>query len=160
VHPRNAAVILRTSQLNRQQFLSRRQDSSRAVLAGPLQCEVVANLVFRIPRLQLRRMPRESSSIKLLGERCRLIDADIDQVPEQSAFWSCKPAAIALNEFQASLKSAPNRFHALYCAAQAAESANQHGLAKVYYSKVVEICSLCRPDDPILRRAQQFLAMN
>jgi hypothetical protein len=70
-----------------------------------------------------------------------------------------KQPALALTEYQASLKSAPNRFHAIYGAAQAAESANQPELAKGYYAKVVEICSQCRPDDPSLRRAQQFLAM-
>ena len=70
-----------------------------------------------------------------------------------------KQPALALTEFQTSLKSAPNRFHAIYGAAQAAESANQPELAKGYYAKVVEICSQCRPDDPSLRRAQQFLAM-
>jgi hypothetical protein len=70
-----------------------------------------------------------------------------------------KQPALALTEFQTSLKSAPNRFHAIYGAAQAAESANQPELAKSYYAKVVEICSQCRPDDPSLRRARQFLAM-
>jgi len=71
-----------------------------------------------------------------------------------------KQPALALTEFQTSLKSSPNRFHAIYGAAQAAESANQAELAKGYYAKVVEICSLCCPDDASLRRAQQFLAMN
>ena len=71
-----------------------------------------------------------------------------------------KQPALALTEFQASLKSAPNRFHPIYGAAQAAESANEPKLAKGYYAKVVEICSQCRPDDPSLQRAQQFLAMN
>jgi hypothetical protein len=70
-----------------------------------------------------------------------------------------KRPVLALTEYQASLKSAPNRRHATYGAAQAAESANQAALAKDYYAKVVEICSQCRSDDPQLRRAQQFLAM-
>ena len=69
-----------------------------------------------------------------------------------------KQPVLALTEFQTSLKSAPNRFHAIYGAAQAAESAHQPELAKGYYAKVVEICSQCRRDDPCLRRAQQFLA--
>jgi hypothetical protein len=69
-----------------------------------------------------------------------------------------KQPALALTEFQTSLKSAPNRFHAIYGAAQAAESANQPEVARDYYTKLVEICSQCRPDDPSLRRAQQFLA--
>ena len=70
-----------------------------------------------------------------------------------------KQPVLAVTEFQTSLKSAPNRFHAIYGAAQAAESANQPVVAKEYYTKVVEICSKCRPDDPSLRRAQKFLAL-
>jgi hypothetical protein len=70
-----------------------------------------------------------------------------------------KQPVLALAEFQTSLKSAPNRFHAIYGAAQAAESANQHVVAREYYTKVVESCSKCRPEDPSLRRAQQFLAL-
>jgi Tfp pilus assembly protein PilF len=70
-----------------------------------------------------------------------------------------KQPLLAVTEFQTSLKSAPNRFHAIYGAAQAAESANQPVVAREYYTKVVEICSRCRPDDPSLRRAQQFLAL-
>ena len=70
-----------------------------------------------------------------------------------------KQPALALIEFQTSLKSAPNRFHAIYGTAEAAEAANQPELAKGYYTKVVEICSQCRPDNPSLRRAQQFLAL-
>jgi tetratricopeptide (TPR) repeat protein len=69
-----------------------------------------------------------------------------------------KQPALALIEFQTSLKSTPNRFHAIYGAAQAAESANQLEAAKNYYTKVVETCSKCRPDNASLRRAQQFLA--
>ena len=67
--------------------------------------------------------------------------------------------ALALTQFEASLKSAPNRLHGVYGAAQAAKSSNQSELAKGYYAKVVEICSHCRADDPRLQRAQQFLAI-
>ncbi|HXZ81344.1 MAG TPA: tetratricopeptide repeat protein [Terriglobales bacterium] len=66
---------------------------------------------------------------------------------------------LALTEYQTSLKSAPRRFHAVYGAAQAAESANQPELAKSYYTQLVELCSQCRPEDPSLRHAQQFLSM-
>jgi tetratricopeptide (TPR) repeat protein len=69
-----------------------------------------------------------------------------------------KQPALALTEFQTSLKSAPNRFHAIYGAAQAAESANQPEAARNYYTKLVETCSKCRPDNTSLQRAQQFLA--
>jgi len=68
-----------------------------------------------------------------------------------------KQPALALAEFEASLKSSPNRLHAVYGAAQAAEAAKQADVAKRYYAKVVEICSGCSADEPRLRRAQQFL---
>jgi len=45
-----------------------------------------------------------------------------------------KRPALALTEYQASLKSAPNRRHATYGAAQAAEKANQAALAKDYFA--------------------------
>ncbi|HVP44171.1 MAG TPA: hypothetical protein VMS96_12120 [Terriglobales bacterium] len=70
-----------------------------------------------------------------------------------------KQPALALAEYQTALKSAPNRFHSVYGAAQAAESAKQPEVAKSYYATLVKICSQCRPDDPSLRRAQQFLAV-
>ena len=69
-----------------------------------------------------------------------------------------KRPALALTEYQASLKSAPKRRHATYGAAQAAEKANQAALAKDYFAKLVEICAQCHRDDPCLLRAQQFLA--
>jgi hypothetical protein len=70
-----------------------------------------------------------------------------------------KQPARALGEYQVSLKSAPNRFHAIYGAAQAAEAANEPDVAKRYYAELVGICTHCRHDDPYLRRALQFLAM-
>jgi hypothetical protein len=70
-----------------------------------------------------------------------------------------KQPALALIEFETSLKSAPNRLHALDGAAQAAESAKRAAVARSYYTKVVQTCSHCRPDDPRLRRAKEFLAM-
>lgn len=76
-----------------------------------------------------------------------------------SLLMETKQPAAALSEFETSLKSAPNRFNAIYGAAQAAESTNQHELAKGYYARIVQICSRCRPDDPSLQRAHQFLAM-
>jgi len=70
-----------------------------------------------------------------------------------------KQPALALAEYETSLKSAPNRFHAIYGAAQAAEMSNQPEKAKAYYAKVVQLCSGCAKDNPSVKRAQQFLAM-
>ncbi len=67
-----------------------------------------------------------------------------------------QPAA-ALTEYETSLKSAPNRFHALYGAARAAEQAGRAAKARGYYNKLVEVCGT--PSDvPELRRARQYLA--
>ena len=69
-----------------------------------------------------------------------------------------KQPALALTEFERSLKVSPNRLQAVYGAAQAAEAAKQPDVAKRYYAKVVESCAKCSSDEPRLQQAQQFLA--
>jgi len=70
-----------------------------------------------------------------------------------------KQPALALGEYEKSLTSSPNRFHAVYGAAQAAEASDQPEIAKKYYAKLVEICGHCGADNPGLKRARKFLAM-
>jgi len=69
-----------------------------------------------------------------------------------------KHPADALAEYEASLRTAPNRFHGLYGAAQAAELAGQKEKARVYYAKLVEICKKGDADKPELKQAMAFLA--
>jgi predicted Zn-dependent protease len=59
----------------------------------------------------------------------------------------------ALNEYQAVLKDYPNRFDAVYGAAQAAEAASHHDLAQVFYSQLALI-SLPGADRPELQAAK------
>lgn len=48
--------------------------------------------------------------------------------------------ALALKEFQATLKKEPNRFRAVYGAAHAAQQAGDRAAAKTYYEQLLTIC--------------------
>ena len=69
-----------------------------------------------------------------------------------------KQPAAALQEFEISLRTAPNRFNGLYGAAHAAKLAADPKLAKSYYEKLVEMCRLADSSKPELEEAKQFLA--
>jgi Tfp pilus assembly protein PilF len=65
--------------------------------------------------------------------------------------------ALALTEYEAVLKLAPNRFNALYGAASASEMAGDSGKAKSYYSKLRDICPQ-QADREELQRARTVAA--
>ncbi len=64
----------------------------------------------------------------------------------------------ALAEYQTDLRFDPNRFNALYGAAQAAELAGKSMQASEYYSQLVKVCSGGTSDRPELARAKSLLA--
>jgi tetratricopeptide (TPR) repeat protein len=64
----------------------------------------------------------------------------------------------ALAEYEAALRTAPNRFNALSGAARAAKLSGDNQTAKAYYSKLLAICSHADGDRPDLRDAQTVLA--
>ncbi len=69
-----------------------------------------------------------------------------------------KRPAEALVEYETTLKKEPNRFRALYGAAQAASSAGNSAAARRYYRELVNICG--KADTPArkeLTQARQFL---
>jgi tetratricopeptide (TPR) repeat protein len=68
-----------------------------------------------------------------------------------------QPAA-ALQEFETSLRSAPNRFHGLYGAARAARLAADQKRAKTYYTKLLALCSRADSTRPEIEEAKAFLA--
>lgn len=68
-----------------------------------------------------------------------------------------QPAA-ALQEFQASLLSAPKRFNGLYGAARAAELAGDRKNATAYYGKLMELCQLADAVRPEIEEARNFIA--
>jgi tetratricopeptide (TPR) repeat protein len=69
-----------------------------------------------------------------------------------------KRPAEALAECDTELKANPNRFNALYGAAQAAELAGKAEKANAYYSTLIEICTGSSSDRPELKRARSLLA--
>ena len=71
-----------------------------------------------------------------------------------------KQPAAALQEFETSLLSAPNRFNGLYGAARAAELAGKSKEASTYYAQLVKVCDGAKSDRPELGRAKALLAKN
>lgn len=68
-----------------------------------------------------------------------------------------QPAA-ALQEFETSLRSAPNRFNGLYGAARAAKRAADGKRAEIYYTKLVALCRQADSIRPEIEEAKAFLA--
>ncbi len=64
----------------------------------------------------------------------------------------------ALQEFETSLRSAPNRFNGLYGAARAAKLAADQKRAKTYYTKLVALCRQADSIRPEIAEAKAFLA--
>ncbi len=64
----------------------------------------------------------------------------------------------ALKEFEASHRVEPNRFRGLYGAAKAAERSGDRAKARVYYSKLLDLCREADTARPELAEAKKFLA--
>ena len=64
----------------------------------------------------------------------------------------------ALHEFEVSLRVAPNRFNGLYGAARAARQASDEKTARLYFSKLVELCRHADAARPELEEAKEFVA--
>ena len=69
-----------------------------------------------------------------------------------------KQPAQAAVEFEATLRTAPNRFNALSGAARAAQLSGDSEKAKSYYAKLLAICDHADGDRPELRHARSLLA--
>jgi Tfp pilus assembly protein PilF len=66
--------------------------------------------------------------------------------------------AQALTEFEAALRTDPNRLNGLYGAAHAAELAGDRVKARTYYSTLVALCAQADTERPELMAAKAFLA--
>ena len=69
-----------------------------------------------------------------------------------------KQPAQAMTEFEATLRTAPNRFNALAGAALAAKLSGDQEKAKTYYAKLLAICQHADGDRPELQDARSLLA--
>jgi tetratricopeptide (TPR) repeat protein len=68
-----------------------------------------------------------------------------------------KQPLAALQEFETSLRSAPNRFNGLYGAARAATLATDQKRAKTYYAKLMELCRQADSIRPEIEEAKAVL---
>jgi len=67
--------------------------------------------------------------------------------------------ALALKEFEATLTREPNRFRALYGAAQAASLSGNRAAARKYYGELLKVCQRAdRPGRPELATAERMIA--
>ena len=69
-----------------------------------------------------------------------------------------KQPLAALQEFETSLRSAPNRFNGLYGAARAAELASDQKRARTYYGKLMALCRQADSMRAEIEEAKAFLA--
>jgi hypothetical protein len=69
-----------------------------------------------------------------------------------------KQPIAALQEFETSLRSAPNRFNGLYGAARAARLAVDRNKAKTYYGKLAVLTREADSVRPEIDEAKAFLA--
>jgi tetratricopeptide (TPR) repeat protein len=69
-----------------------------------------------------------------------------------------KQPAAALQEFETSLRIAPNRFNGLYGAARAARLASDRKRAKAYYEKLLVLCRRADSDRAEIEEAKNYLA--
>jgi len=73
-------------------------------------------------------------------------------------FLGLNDPAQALKEFEASFQAAPNRFRGFYGAAKTAERLGDQERARVYYEKLITLCSQADTERPELTEAKGFLA--
>ena len=66
----------------------------------------------------------------------------------------------ALQEYEVSLKMAPNRFRGFYGAAKAAEKLGDPTQTRIYFEKLVELSRQSDTQRPELLEAKSFLAKN
>ena len=66
--------------------------------------------------------------------------------------------AVALAEYERSLKSAPNRFRTLYGAAKAANAAGDHAKAKHYFRQLTRLAGNADTPLPEVTEATAYLA--
>ena len=69
-----------------------------------------------------------------------------------------KQPAAALQEFEVSFRSTPNRFNGVYGAAQAARLSGNMKSARMYYIKLLELTRDADTPRPEIAEAKTFLA--
>jgi tetratricopeptide (TPR) repeat protein len=112
---------------------------------------------------------KKEEALKLMHSAANLEDASEKHVAMENRLWPMRELlgemllelnrpAEALKQFEASFKTAPNRFRGYYGAAKAAERSGQKAQARTYYTNLVELCRAADSERPELTEAKAFLA--
>lgn len=112
---------------------------------------------------------KKNEAITLMQTAADREDASEKHVAMENRLWPMRELlgelllalnrpAQALQAFELSLKTAPNRFRGFHGAAKAAERVRNRAEAKRYYEKLVTLCSQADSDRPELAEAKSFLA--
>jgi tetratricopeptide (TPR) repeat protein len=112
---------------------------------------------------------KPDEALKLMRAAADLEDATEKHVAMENRLWpmrellgelllALKQPAPALQAFEQSFKSAPNRFRGFYGAAKAAERLGDRVQARQYYEKLVALCRHGDSPRPELAEARTFLA--
>ena len=112
---------------------------------------------------------RIGEAIELMRAAADLEDASEKHVAMENRLWpmrellgelllAVKQPERALQAFEQSFKSAPNRFRGFYGAAKAAEQLGDRAQARRYYEKLIALSNHADSDRPELNEARTFLA--
>jgi tetratricopeptide (TPR) repeat protein len=112
---------------------------------------------------------KKDEALKLMRSAAGLEDASEKHVAMENRLWPMRELlgemllqanqpAQALKEFEATFKTAPNRFRGYYGAAKAAERLSDQKKTRTYYEKLVELCRHADSERAELVEAKAFLA--
>lgn len=114
---------------------------------------------------------KKDAALQLMRTAADLEDGSEKHVAMENRLWPMrellgdlllaahKPAS-ALKEYEASLRSARNRYRGFYGAAKSAERSGDREKARSYYAKLVALCSMADTQRPELAEAKRYLAQN
>ena len=106
------------------------------------------------------RLMRAAAELDDATEKHPVTPGTLLPAPEQlgELLLELNQPAVALQEFETSLRTAPNRFNGLYGAARAARLASDRTRAKTYYRKLVTLCRQSDSHRAEIEEAKKFLA--
>jgi tetratricopeptide (TPR) repeat protein len=112
---------------------------------------------------------RKDAATKLMRTAADLEDGSEKHVAMENRLWPMRELlgdllveanepGLALKEYEASLQSARNRYRGFYGAAKAAQRSGDLEKARIYYGKLVALCSNADTQRPELTEAKNYLA--
>jgi len=112
---------------------------------------------------------KKDAATKLMRTAADLEDGSEKHVAMENRLWPMRELlgdllleanepGLALKEYEASLQSARNRYRGFYGAAKAAQRSGDLEKARIYYGKLVALCSNADTQRPELTEAKKYLA--